>query len=218
MATILLIANGDSRLDERIRTIVSADRHNLVVISKGLYPLDIKWRPDLILVDVASGEAFDPVTLHSYCRGGRRVPSLALVDERDMLQFRNGVTDFLVKPIRDDELMLRVRRLLDKKGVEGGDVMCFGDLAINTGSYDVTLSGRKLDLTFTEYELLKLLASNAGRVLTREAILNEVWGYDCFVGDRTVDVHIRRLRSKLEDAGASYIETIRNVGYRFKAG
>ncbi|MEW6143283.1 MAG: response regulator transcription factor [Chloroflexota bacterium] len=202
----------------RLRVALAVDRHNLVVAPRGLSPVGVEWRPDLILVDIEGGEVFDPAVLHAYSRSGRRVPSLALVAERDMFQFRNGVADFLIKPVRETELALRVRRLLDKSRAEGDDVMRFGDLTINADSYDVMLCGRKLDLTFTEYELLKLLASNVGKVLTRETILNEVWGYDCFVGDRTVDVHIRRLRSKIEDGGRSYIETVRNVGYRFKSG
>jgi DNA-binding response OmpR family regulator len=71
-------------------------------------------------------------------------------------------------------------------------------------------------LTFKEFELLRFLASNMGRVFTREALLNEVWGYEYYGGDRTVDVHIRRLRSKLEDPAHTFIETVRNIGYKFK--
>ena len=72
-----------------------------------------------------------------------------------------------------------------------------------------------VELTFKEYELLKFLASNRGRVYTREALLNKVWGYDYYGGDRTVDVHVRRLRSKIEDSKRTFIETVRNIGYRF---
>ncbi len=216
MATILMLTS-DTRQADSLRVALAPERHNLVVAPRAAAPAGVEWRPDLILVDVAEGERFDSAVLHSYSKSGRRVPSLALVTEREMFQFRNGVTDFLIKPVREAELVLRVRRLLDKNGADDDAIMRFGELTINTGSYDVTLGGRTLDLTFTEYELLKLLASSAGKVLTRETILNEVWGYDCFVGDRTVDVHIRRLRSKIEDGGRSYIETVRNVGYRFRA-
>ena len=78
------------------------------------------------------------------------------------------------------------------------------------------MAGRLLALTFKEYELLKLLATNKGKVFTRESLLNEVWGYDYYGGDRTVDVHIRRLRSKIEDPTHTFIETVRNIGYKFK--
>ena len=76
--------------------------------------------------------------------------------------------------------------------------------------------GRIVELTFKEYELLKLLASNSGRVYSREALLDQIWGYDYYGGDRTVDVHVRRLRSKIEDSTHTFIETVRNIGYRFK--
>ena len=77
------------------------------------------------------------------------------------------------------------------------------------------MDNRIIDLTFKEYELLKLMATNRGRVFTRDNLLDKIWGYDYFGGDRTVDVHIRRLRSKIEDANHSYIETVRNIGYKF---
>jgi two-component system alkaline phosphatase synthesis response regulator PhoP len=90
-----------------------------------------------------------------------------------------------------------------------------GDLVINTQQYDVFLAGRTVFLTFKEYELLKLLASNPGRVFSREQLLEQVWGYQYFGGTRTVDVHVRRLRSKIEDATHTFVDTVWNVGYRF---
>jgi DNA-binding response OmpR family regulator len=91
-----------------------------------------------------------------------------------------------------------------------------GDLQIDTSSYEVTIRGSRIGLRFKEYELLKLLAENPGRVFSRDALLNQIWGYEYFGGTRTVDVHIRRLRSKMEDAEHNFIETIWNVGYRFR--
>jgi two-component system, OmpR family, alkaline phosphatase synthesis response regulator PhoP len=90
-----------------------------------------------------------------------------------------------------------------------------GDLTLDLANYRVAVAGRPVELTFKEYELLRFLVQNPDKVLTREALLKRVWGYDYFGGSRTVDVHIRRLRSKLEDRGHVFIETIRNVGYRF---
>jgi two-component system alkaline phosphatase synthesis response regulator PhoP len=90
-----------------------------------------------------------------------------------------------------------------------------GDLVIDIAKYEVSIGGKLLALTFKEYELLKFLAKNRGRVFTRETLLNEVWGYDYYGGDRTVDVHIRRLRSKIEDSTHTFIETVRNIGYKF---
>jgi DNA-binding response OmpR family regulator len=87
-------------------------------------------------------------------------------------------------------------------------------LVIDPDTCEVTVEGRKADLTYKEYELLKLLASNKGHVFTREALLDKIWGYDYYGGDRTVDVHVRRLRSKIEQSN-TYIETVRNIGYKF---
>ena len=88
---------------------------------------------------------------------------------------------------------------------DGEDIIRVGDLVINPSTYVVTLRGRRVNLRFQEYELLRLLVANPGRVYTRNALLSSIWGYDYFGGTRTVDVHIRRLRSKIEDAGHSYI-------------
>ena len=86
---------------------------------------------------------------------------------------------------------------------------------IDLEKYEVSLNGSILTLTFKEYELLKFLATHPGKVFTRDAILNKVWGYDYYGGTRTVDVHIRRLRSKLEEGSQSFLETVRGVGYKF---
>ena len=91
-----------------------------------------------------------------------------------------------------------------------------GPLTINQESYEVTLEGVKIDLTFKEYELLKYLAIKPGRVFSRESLLHSVWEYDYYGGTRTVDVHIRRLRSKINNLKYNFIETVWNVGYRFK--
>ena len=93
--------------------------------------------------------------------------------------------------------------------------MKVGDLQIDLERYEVSLEGKKVLLTYKEYQMLVLLASNPGKVYSRENLLSQVWGYDYFGGTRTVDVHVRRLRSKIENANHSFIETIWNVGYRF---
>jgi DNA-binding response OmpR family regulator len=123
--------------------------------------------------------------------------------------------DFLLEPYDRAELLLRVRRLIgDERPAE--EQIVSGDLVVNTSQAEVFLKGRPVDLTFREYELLKFLAAHPGRMYSRDALLNHVWGYDYFGGDRTVDVHIRRLRGKIEDAEHSFIDTVRNMGYRFR--
>jgi two-component system alkaline phosphatase synthesis response regulator PhoP len=102
-------------------------------------------------------------------------------------------------------------------GPTGPKTLRMGDLSIDLERYEVTVAGRRVSLTYKEFQLLVLLASNPGRVYTRDALLSQIWGYDYLGGTRTVDVHIRRLRSKIEAPGRSFVETIWNVGYRFKA-
>jgi len=101
--------------------------------------------------------------------------------------------------------------------LEGNNKLRCGDLVINLASREVFLANRPVTLAYKEYELLRFLLSNSDTVFTREALLNRVWGYDFYGGARTVDVHIRRLRSKIEGPGHAFIETVRNVGYRFRS-
>jgi two-component system alkaline phosphatase synthesis response regulator PhoP len=126
-----------------------------------------------------------------------------------------GVDDFLVWPFDTRELIARAKRVL-QKNISQDEIIRAGDLEINLAHCEVRVEGKIVELTFKEYELLKFLAHDRGRVFTRETLLNKVWGYDYFGGDRTVDVHVRRLRSKIELSGQTFIETVRNIGYRFK--
>jgi len=147
-----------------------------------------------------------------------RVPLLALVRVEQLreLFLREGVfDDFLVVPYQLAELDARLRHLLwmAKQG-EQSDLLNLGPLIINFATYQVHLESEPIDLTYMEYELLKFLATHRGRVFTRQTLLSRVWGYDYFGGTRTVDVHVRRLRSKLGEH-ANVIQTVRNVGYKF---
>jgi DNA-binding response OmpR family regulator len=180
----------------------------------------IAYRPDLVLVEMSD----DPPSTRTLGLIGefkdkRKLPAIALVvrealDEIDAI----AADDFLPSPYDGRELVLRIKRQLNiaKNGASGELIKCDG-LLIDLARCEVTLEGRIVELTFKEYELLKLLAANSGRVYSREALLNQVWGYDYYGGDRTVDVHVRRLRSKIEDPTHTFIETVRNIGYRFKA-
>jgi DNA-binding response OmpR family regulator len=124
--------------------------------------------------------------------------------------------DFCLLPVHPAELEARVRHLLWRTGAEPqADVVEYRELVLNVATYQASIAGRPLDLTYMEYELLKFLSQNPGKVFTREVLLNRVWGYEYYGGARTVDVHIRRLRAKLGEEHASLIETVRSVGYRF---
>jgi DNA-binding response OmpR family regulator len=126
--------------------------------------------------------------------------------------------DFVTVPVASEELALRLRRLLWRKtGLDEASTARAGDLVIDLANYKVYVGDAPVSLTYKEFELLRFLMVNRGKVFTREALLNRVWGYEYYGGARTVDVHIRRLRSKIETGADVYIETVRNVGYRFPA-
>ena len=126
-----------------------------------------------------------------------------------------GVQDVILENAGPGEIDARIRLALSRRLMaEGQDKIHASGVVIDEASYSAKVHGRSLDLTYKEFELLRFLAQHPGRVFTREQLLSEVWGYDYFGGTRTVDVHIRRLRAKLEDLD-TLIGTVRNVGYRF---
>jgi DNA-binding response OmpR family regulator len=135
------------------------------------------------------------------------------VDQLALIESAGGISDFIVSPVDPLELRLRVQRLI--RDEPSDHLVVFKDLELNTLNYQATLAGAPIDLTFMEYELLRFLVDNPIRVWSREQLLSKVWGYEYYGGARTVDVHIRRLRSKLGEERASWITTVRSVGYRF---
>ena len=146
-----------------------------------------------------------------------RLPLVTLLSSKslDMLDSAVDVDDFIMEPWNTAELIARVRRILHRR-LDGNskDIISCGEVTIDPAKCEVAFRGRLVELTFREYELLKFLAGNRGKVFSRDALLDKVWGYDFYGGDRTVDVHIRRLRSKLDESDC--IETVRNMGYRFR--
>ena len=147
----------------------------------------------------------------------RSIPVLWLVDASDLDQLPGNehlLDEFLTVPYPTAELGARLALLRHRSSEDPDDAIRRGPLVLNPLSYQVSLDGIVLDLTFMEYELLKLLMGYPGRVYTREEILSLVWGYDYFGGMRTVDVHVRRVRAKLGQDHAWLIETVRGVGYR----
>ena len=180
--------------------------------------LDAAELPQIAFLDVASVSGAMGNPFLERCES-LKVPVIALVPAGMLadLDLNLSVSDFVVSPPDTEELVARVKLTLHRnRNQEGDDVIRAGSLVINPSTYEVSLRGKRVNLRFKEYELLRLLATNPGRVYSREALLSSIWGYDYFGGTRTVDVHIRRLRSKIEDAEHPYIETIWNVGYRFR--
>jgi DNA-binding response OmpR family regulator len=132
------------------------------------------------------------------------------------LDFSIGFDDFVLMPIVPAELYARLRQLDWKIATFGSDeVIKIDDLVIDIAGYEARIAGRRIDLTHQEFELLRFLAQHRGRVFTRQALLERAWGYAYGGGTRTVDIHVRRVRSKLGAAG-ELIETIRNVGYKMR--
>ena len=132
-----------------------------------------------------------------------------------------GITDVILDTVGPAEVDARIRIVIGKDAIDqlaknpSLKEIRSGEVVIDEDSYTAKIKGRTLDLTFKEFELLKYLAQHPGRVFSRSQLLQEIWGYDYFGGTRTVDVHIRRLRSKLGPEFESVIDTVRNVGYRF---
>ena len=175
---------------------------------------------DVVLVTIdGKPHSSEIIRLARSIKEESHLPVIALLSRGalDRLDSDFPADDFVVEPWDAIELAARAKRVLGKaKNTTGQELIKCGDLTIDVAKYEVYVNNRIIELTFKEYELLRFLASNKGRVFTREALLNEVWGYDYYGGDRTVDVHITRLRSKIEDSTHVFIETVRNIGYKFK--
>ena len=171
---------------------------------------------DLVLLDARTDLPWAKLASQSFASAGLAVPVLLLLkpDGLPVLSSDWGLRDFVLDRSQPAEVDARIRLALAVSS--GTGTLVGGPITIDEMGYSVTLDGQSLDLTYTEFELLKYLVQHPGRVLTREHLLSEVWGYDYYGGTRTVDVHIRRLRAKL-GAHDGCISTVRNVGYRFSA-
>ena len=179
---------------------------------------DDGWAGAIVCADV------DPESAFALCRTLRKrdiplEPLLLLVSGSQLgeLELRDDLfDDFCLAPIRPAELEARLKHLFWRTGRgTRPELIEYGGLVLNLETYQAAITGRPLDLTYMEYELLKFLASHPGKVFTRETLLSRVWGYEYYGGARTVDVHIRRLRAKLGEENAALIQTVRSVGYRF---
>jgi two-component system alkaline phosphatase synthesis response regulator PhoP len=176
-------------------------------------------RADVIVLDYRDVPATAVSLLAAnYAESG--IVWIALVPEEQLerITVDSPVDDFVVLPASAAELGRRIERALWRRhGIDSENFVRCGTLVLDLSNYRVTVDDEPLVMTFKEYELLRFLAMNSGRVFTREQLLNRVWGYDYFGGARTVDVHIRRIRAKVEIRGHAFIETVRNVGYRLVA-
>lgn len=169
---------------------------------------------DLVLLDARDDLPWAKNASQSFVNAGLATPVIILLKAAGLsvLSPEWGFHDFVLDRAQPAELDARIRLALVARA--SSDAIVGGPIVIDEAGYSATLDGKNLDLTYTEFELLKYLVLHPGRVLTREHLLSEVWGYDYYGGTRTVDVHIRRLRAKL-GAHDACISTVRNVGYRF---
>ena len=217
--TSIYIVSGDASANELISDLNSNGFECTVISYEESFGLE-DHQPDLLLVDMDS--LAPDANKYAFIRMLKSELELHVIlllskDSLEDFDFTRGSDDFILKPCNVAELVIRIRQVLWRDGaIEGGNIIKHGDLVIDLNKYEVFVAGKLINLSFKEYELLKVLINNRDRVLTRDVLLDKVWGYDYFGGDRTVDVHIRRLRSKIEDAEHSFIDTVRNVGYKFK--
>lgn len=218
----ILIAAKESQTQAGLYTCLTRNGFNCssATYNNGLRASITRQPPDLLLVEMDEQQPTPELwELIKQIKRERPLPVIALIPEEklDSIDGCLDIDDFLTSPHDAKELVLRIKRLLHRsKNMDSHELIKRNGLMIDLAKCEVTVEGRIVELTFKEYELLKLLAGNPGRVYTRESLLNRVWGYDYYGGDRTVDVHVRRLRSKIEDANHAYIETVRNIGYRFQ--
>jgi len=172
--------------------------------------------PDAVLVDAAENPGQGHAVLLALRERGPRIPVLVVVERRDVDRFPwEEVADDVIFPgALEGEIRLRFALTRRRTGTGEETAIRLGPIVLDPSTYRVSLEGTPLDLTFKEFELLRYLAERRGRVFSRPALLREVWGYDFYGGTRTVDVHVRRLRSKLGPAHEGLVETVRGVGYR----
>ena len=171
---------------------------------------------------ICSGD--DPAGAFVVCRQLRKrevplAPVIVVVRSNQLteLELREDLfDDICLEPVNSDELTTRLAHLFWRTG-RGlrPELVEHGPLVLNLETYQAAVSGRVLDLTYMEYELLRFLSARPGKVFTRETLLSRVWGYEYYGGARTVDVHVRRVRAKLGEEHAHLIQTVRSVGYRF---
>jgi two-component system, OmpR family, alkaline phosphatase synthesis response regulator PhoP len=200
--TRILIVDDEQDILEFLSYNLKKEGFTVFTADNGTDGLELakKEKPQLILLDVMMpGIAFLTARSEDYSQ---------------IAGFDAGADDYISKPIRPRVLISRIKALLRRAGNENSvDETNLGDLKIDRDKYLVYKSGHEISLPRKEFELLSLLASKPGKVFPREEILNRVWGDDVVVGDRTIDVHVRKIREKI---GEECIKTVKGVGYRFE--
>jgi DNA-binding response OmpR family regulator len=222
MQTVLVI-DDDAALRDTIGLMLENEGFRPLLAEDGKIGLEqaLTLRPDLILVDLRMPGLGGVEVCKQLRAAGMKTPLIvlsAIGDEMDkVLLLEIGADDYVVKPFGTRELLARIRALLRRTSADATKVIGFGDVAVDLTRRVVTRKGDEVKLTRAEYNLLTYFVQNPDRALTRDMILNSVWGYESFPNTRTVDAHVVRLRQKLEpDAGTpQHFLTVHGVGYRF---
>ena len=221
--TKILVVDDEARMRKLVKDFLTIKGYQVIEAGDGEEAVEIFFQQKdnaLILLDVMmpkmdGWEVLKTIRLHS------KVPIIMLTargEERDDLQgFDLGVDEYISKPFSPKILVARVEAILRRSNHVVGEVMNVGGIEINKAAHQVTIDGKPIELSYKEFELLTYFVENQGIALSREKILNNVWNYDYFGDARTIDTHVKKLRSKLGEKG-DYIKTIWGMGYKFEVG
>ena len=219
----ILIIEDEPNIRELVLYNVEQNGYKGLAAEDGLQGLAMARteKPDLILLDIMLPGKNGYDICKELRMEGTKTPIIMLTAKNEeidkVLGLEFGADDYVSKPFGVRELMARIKAVLRRaEHSEGGREIAAGDLTIDIERHEVRIGGQSIDLTLKEFDLLRTLAENKGRVLTRDQLLDKVWGFDYIGETRTVDVHIRYLRKKLgdEDNEGKYIQTVRGVGYK----
>lgn len=223
----ILVVDDEEHIVELIRYNLTGAGYKVITSNNGIdaIRLAITERPSLILLDlmIPGKDGYDvckELRVNSETKDIAVIMLTAKSEEFDkILGLELGADDYITKPFSVRELTARVKAVLRRNSPrqEESNVVTFGELTANFEKREILIKDNKIELTLKEFELLEMLIKNKGKILTRETLLDKIWGYEYIGETRTVDVHIRYLRKKIEedDKKPNFIETIRGVGYRF---
>lgn len=223
----ILIVDDENHIVELLKYNLESNGYKTVCALNGIDALGIinDKKPDLILLDVMlpGMDGYDVCKEIKKNRETESIPVIMLTakgDEFDkILGLELGADDYITKPFSVRELLARIKAVLRRNTKDtSSKIIAFDNMVIDLDKHEISKGGEAIDLTLKEFELLKLLILNKGKVLTRDFLLDKVWGYEYYGETRTVDVHVRHLRQKIEDddKNPKYIETVRGIGYKFK--